>query len=96
MQCKLTAPELRERKATVIAQLKNQVLQKTELENGFAYRFEGADAMLDALVAFVKMERRCCDFFNFQLSIRGDGREAWLEITGPEGTKDFIRTELEL
>lgn len=39
MQCKLTAPELRERKATVVAHLKMQVRHKEELSNGFAYQF---------------------------------------------------------
>ena len=94
--CKLTAPELRERKATIIASLKKSILQKVELQNGFAYRFDGSDAMVDELAAFVKGERTCCDFFQFTLSIRGDKSEASLELTGPEGAKEFIKTELEL
>jgi hypothetical protein len=96
MQCKLTAPELRERKATVIARLKKEIKNKEEMANGFAYQFDGSDAMMDEIISFVKVERTCCDFFDFNLSIRGDGSEARLEITGPEGTKDFIQTELEL
>ena len=51
--------------------------------------------MLDELVEFVKTERECCDFFVFNLSMKGDKSEACLKITGPTGAKDFI-TELQL
>ena len=96
LTCKLTTPELRERKATVIAHLKKQILLTKELKNGFAYRFPGSDSVVDELATFVKTERVCCDFFKFDLSITGDKSEAWLKITGPKGAKDFIKTELEL
>jgi len=39
LTCKLTTPELRERKAIVIANLKKQILLTKGLKNGFAYRF---------------------------------------------------------
>ena len=96
LTCKLTTPELRKRKETVIASLKKQMLQKKELKNGYAYGFVGTDKMLDELAEFVKTERTCCDFFVFNLSISGDKSEAWLEITGPKGAKSFITTELEM
>ncbi|HEV8506769.1 MAG TPA: hypothetical protein VGQ53_15265 [Chitinophagaceae bacterium] len=96
LTCKLTTPEVRERKATVIASLKRQILLTKELKNGFAYRFAGSDLIVEELATFVVTERACCDFFNFTLSISGNKTEAWLEITGPKGAKDFIRTELEL
>jgi hypothetical protein len=96
LTCKLTSPELQQRKATTITNLKKQMLGKKELKNGFAYKFNGSDAMVDELATFVKTERICCDFFIFNLSISGDKSEAWLEITGPKGAKDFIKTELEL
>jgi hypothetical protein len=91
LACKLTTPELRERKATVIANLKKQILLTRELKNGFAYKFPGSDPIVDELVTFVKTERVCCDFFNFDLSISGNKSEAWLKITGPRGAKDFIK-----
>jgi hypothetical protein len=94
--CKLTTPEFRKRKATIIAALKAEVLEKRELANGYAYRFAGTDMMLDNLVAFIKSERECCDFLTFHLSLSGDKKETWLELTGPGKVKDFILSELEL
>lgn len=96
LSCKLTTPELRRRKETVLASLKKQVLEKKELANGYAYKFTGTDDMVDELAEFIKTERACCDFFTFNLSISGDQSEAWLEIKGQEGAKDFIKSELEL
>lgn len=96
MACKLTTAKLQERKETVLKSLKGKIVQKKELENGFAFKFPGTDEVLDELTAFIKTERACCDFFVFGLSISGDKREAWLELTGPNGAKDFISTELGL
>jgi hypothetical protein len=96
LACKLTTPELRQRKETVIKSLKSQILTKKELKNGYTYKFAGTDKMVDELAEFVKTERAGCDFFIFNLSISGDKTEAWLQITGPKGAKDFIKTELEL
>ena len=94
MTCKLTSPELRHRKATVIASLKKKVVEKRELKNGYAFRFPGNDNVLDELTEFIKTERECCDFFIFGLSVSGDKSEAWLELTGADGAKDFITSEL--
>jgi hypothetical protein len=94
--CKLTSPEIQQRKITVIASLKKKIIVKKEISNGFSYKFFGSDAVVDELITFVKTERLCCDFFDFSLSVKGDGTSAWLTITGPKGAKDFIKNELEL
>jgi hypothetical protein len=94
--CKLTTPELRQRKETVLASLKSQVIEKKELKDGYAFKFNGSDKMLDELTEFIKTERECCDFFTFNLSIAGDKNTTWLELTGAEGAKEFIGSELGL
>jgi hypothetical protein len=95
LSCKLTTPELQQRKKTVVAELNNLLLEKTELENGFKYKFDGSDKMLDLLNSFIKTERLCCDFFVFNLTASSDTKFTWLELTGPEGVKDFIKYEVE-
>jgi hypothetical protein len=95
LTCKLSTPELQQRKKTVVAELKKLLLETTELENGFNYKFDGSDKMLDLLNSFIKTERLCCDFFVFNLKASSDNSFAWLELTGPEGVKDFIKYEIE-
>lgn len=96
LSCKLLPEEQRIRKETVLASLRKQVLELKETPTGYAFRFPGNDAMLEELIAFIKTERGCCDFFIFDLSISGDKSEIWLKISGVEGVKDFVRDELEL
>ena len=95
LSCKLTTPELQKRKKTVVAELKNLLLEKIELENGFKYKFDGSDKMLDLLNDSIKTERLCCDFFVFNLTSTSDTKFTWLELSGPEGVKDFIKYEIE-
>ena len=96
LSCKLMPEELRIRKETVLAELKTKVLERKELPNGYAFKFTGDDQMVDQLVEFIKTERECCAFFVFDLSISGDKSEAWLTLTGVEGSKDFVTQELGL
>jgi len=96
ISCKLTTPELQKRKETVLASLKRQLIEKKELKDGYAFKFNGSDEMVDELTEFIKTERVCCDFFTFNLSISGDKSTAWLEMKGVEGAKEFISNELGL
>lgn len=93
--CKLSTPELQERKRTVVAELKGLLLEKTEMANGYRYKFEGSDRLVDLLTGFIKTERMCCPFFAFTLTVAGDESSAWLELTGDEGVKGFIDQEIE-
>jgi hypothetical protein len=92
--CKLTTPESQRRKATVIAELKSLILAKHELDSGYRYEFEAKDQPLDKLNEFIKTERVCCDFFTFQLKIESD--RLTFDITGPKGTKEFLKEEVDL
>ncbi|RYZ60699.1 MAG: hypothetical protein EOO14_06920 [Chitinophagaceae bacterium] len=94
--CKLTTPALRKRKEEVIAVLKNKVREKTELQDGYRFTFEGSDAMMDTLVDFIKTERQCCNFFTFNLTVSDDESSHLLSLTGPDGAKEFIVSELNL
>jgi hypothetical protein len=96
ISCKLSTNEMRKRRETVLADLKKEIIEKKEMKNGFAFKFAGTDENLDQLSTFIKTERACCDFFTFNLSVSGDKSEIWMELIGPDGTKDMIKDELEL
>ena len=95
ISCKLTTPEMQQRKNTILMELKHLLLEKTETDKGFRYKFEGTDKMLDLLTNFIKTERLCCDFFVFTLTTSSPSNLVWLELSGPVGTKDFIKLEME-
>lgn len=93
--CKLSSPELQKRKATVIAQLKSIIVEKVELSNGFSYKFKNTDATIDLLANFIKTERECCDFFNFNMFVSRD-QYILMDISGADGIKTFIHDEIGL
>lgn len=94
LSCKLTTPELQERKRTVLAEVKSLVIERKETEKGVRYKFDGSDTNIDLLTNFIKTERLCCGFFDFDLFVGGEDNFVWLELSGPEGTKDFIEAEI--
>ena len=38
----------------------------------------------------IDAERRCCRFLRFRLTVEPDEGPMVLELTGPEGTRDFL------
>jgi len=96
MACKLTSTAFKERKATVIMNLKKEIVESVELKNGMKYAFKDSDETITMLADFIKTERQCCVFFNFRLSVSAEKKYVYLELTGPKGVKDFIKEELNL
>jgi hypothetical protein len=94
LTCKLTTPELQQRKRTVIGELKNLVKERKEDQNAVRYKFESSDNNIDLVSSFIKSERLCCDFFEFSLHIESNSEFMWLTLSGPDGVKEFIREEV--
>jgi len=96
LSCKLTDEEFREHKEKIRAGLKEGLRDKQEIADGFVYAFHGSDATIEQLVNFIRIERQCCPFFRFELTIRDEKTDILLKITGPEGVKEFLLNELKL
>lgn len=94
LTCKLTTPELQKRRETVIRNIKELALRQQEMREGLRLTFAASDEVVDTVLVFIKTERLCCDFLDFQLSVHKS--EAVLEITGPSGTGEFLKHELGL
>lgn len=89
--CTLSAEQSREREATLLAQLRAAVVEAQELPDGYAFRL-GGDRKWIALVAeLMAEERECCRFLTFRLTAHPNLGPLVLELTGTDGTKDFLR-----
>ena len=66
------------------------------MANGYRLRFDGRDNVLGALATLIEAERECCPFLSFQLDVEPDRGPVYLELTGPEGTREFLEAELGL
>jgi len=67
-----------------------------ELANGYAFRLPAEAPVLLAAAEFISLERLCCPFFTFVLEVGPEHGPIWLQLTGPDGVKRFLQTELGL
>lgn len=88
--CSLTDSEFRERRNTVLREAGQKMLEVREIEDGYIYRFPSDDDSLAQIIDLVCLERKCCQFLQFRVTVEAGEGDAKLELTGPEGTKQFL------
>lgn len=92
--CCLSDGELRERGATLLAQFKAVVISTEELPDGYAFRIPGDKKSIAVAAELIVAERQCCPFLTFELAAQPNLGPVDVRVTGPAGTKDFLRTIL--
>jgi hypothetical protein len=92
--CTLSEPELAVRRAGVLAAVREGQAEARWLPDGVALRFAAEPELLALLATFIDLERRCCAFLRFRLTVEPDGGPVWLELTGPPGTRELLAGEL--
>jgi hypothetical protein len=81
--CTLTNPEMAERRSTILDTFRGAALEVTSIPGGVAYRFPPTTSLLAQLFQLVDLERQCCPFLTFRLTIEAGNQPISLEITGP-------------
>jgi hypothetical protein len=66
-----------------------------ELAYGHRLSFATTDETLAFVVKAVSAERHCCEFLQFQITIEPGRGPVTLELTGPQGTREFLSAMLE-
>jgi hypothetical protein len=78
------------------SELRDSVLAEAEsverLPVGYRWHFRGSRDLLGRLGAVIDAERHCCRFLRFALDVQPDLAAVTVEITGPEGTADFLES----
>jgi hypothetical protein len=92
--CELDPAELKARREGLLPGLLAQATERVQLNNGFQWRFAPSTEVLMAVVKTIDAERQCCRFLKFALTVEADGGDVWLEVTGPEGTREFVSSLL--
>ena len=87
------SPEERAAHVEVVTRLFGSLVQETrELDDGYAFRFDGEDYSL--LADFITNERLCCPFLSFKLDVAPYAGPIWLHLTAKGGVKSFLREEI--
>ena len=88
--CSLTDSEFRERRNSVLREARQKMLEVKEIADGYNYRFPSDDDSLAQIINLVRLERKCCPFLQFRITVESGNGDIWLELTGAQGTKDFL------
>ncbi len=88
--CSLTDSEFRERRQTVLREARQKMLEVKEIADGYIYRFPSDDDSLAQIINLVRLERKCCRFLQFRITVEAGEGDTWLELTGAQGTKEFL------
>jgi len=73
--------------------LRTALQERSELPDGYAFHLDSQVMSLPELAEWISLERLCCPFFSFQLTVSGTQTGWLLKLTGPEGVKALLQTE---
>ena len=88
--CTLGPAALKARREGLLAALVRRAERHEELADGQRFQFCASDNILDLIARAIEAERLCCRFLRFRLTVDPDEGPIVLEMTGPEGTRDFL------
>src|SRR5262245_56663939 len=90
--CTLAPGELTARGDALLPGLLAKARARELLGSGLRLRFEAGDGVIEEIAKVVAAEHRCCAFLQFDLRVEpGDGA-ILLDVTGPDGTEEFLRS----
>jgi hypothetical protein len=65
-----------------------------ELPDGYAFRLPGEKGWLALVADLIIAERECCPFIKFELVAEPKIGPLTIRMTGPQGTKEFLKSIL--
>lgn len=64
-----------------------------ELPDGWQFTLNLASMSLEETARWIDLERLCCPFLRFTLEVAPESRTVTLRLAGPEGVKEFLRSQ---
>jgi len=92
--CILSNADLRKREAMLLAEDKSALIATEELDDGYGFRIPGDRKWLAVVTELISAERECCPFLKFELTADSNMGPLMLRMTGPAGTKEFLKSIL--
>lgn len=82
--------EERQAHQALFERLSAAMLSRELLPDGIRFGIRPGAETLHMLAEFIDGERRCCPFFTFSVRLEPDSAALWLDLTGPDGMREFI------
>ena len=93
--CRLQGPELTKRLALLKEEIFNEVKSVKEFDRGYSFEFVVSEEFVIKLMDYVLSERKCCPFFQFDVSFPPGKEHFSLTISGSPDAKEMIKLFLE-
>jgi hypothetical protein len=94
--CTLGPAALKARRDDLLGGLVRRADERLDLPDGYRVRFTAAEDALATIAQVIEVERRCCRFLTFHVTVEPEDGPIWLEVTGPPGTREFLAGMLDL
>ena len=88
--CDLSATELSDRRDGLLARLAGSASEISEIENGVVLSLTTSPEITGLIAQVIEAERQCCRFLRFRCTYELDLGPISLEVTGPEGSREFL------
>jgi hypothetical protein len=88
--CTLGPDALSARREGLLSELCRRAHAHEELADGHRLSFAATDETLALIMKVVALERRCCRFLRFRITVEPDGGPVSVDLTGPSGTREFL------
>lgn len=94
--CTLSPDALSARRQGLLAELLHQAAARELMPDGLRLRFAPSGETLSSIAKAVEAERHCCRFLRFTLIVDPGEGQFTLDLTGPEGTREFVAALLDM
>ncbi len=91
IQCNLIEDDLLDRKKILKQRIFSNVLKRVESEIGITYYFKDDFNLLESVLKHVQIERACCPFFKFDISILPFNNGFALQISGSKEALQMLK-----
>ena len=91
VQCNLIEEDLLNRKEVLKQDVFSHVFKRKESLNGVIYYFNDDPNLLESVLEHILIEKACCPFFKFDISILPFNNGFALQISGPEDALKMLR-----
>jgi hypothetical protein len=83
--------EQRKKHSASTVKLFSEVTKLEEESNGYSFQLPADSATLQEVSEWIDLERKCCPFMNFSLTVGDEKKPMTLRINGDENTKEFLK-----
>jgi hypothetical protein len=94
--CTLSPAALKARRENLLKTLLRCASERCALPSGFRLRFRAEGDILSEIARTVDAERQCCRFLQFTVTVQPDDGPVTLDLTGPQGTREFLSAMFEV